>query len=739
MVSDTAWDDGKDPRWDKVEHLARSLDAMQIVPDQTSYLVWIDPKAVLVGDSLSVTDMINEHPEAHVITSKGAGPNPMLDTSLVIVRNSKFSRKVMQYWWGTRDTDFDEDEEEDSIPAHRQLVDKHFFEEGPDTRLLQIFSEYEKGEFSGGEKFSIASRKKSINAQKATKNRMALLPPERLGLSGPMHLSALNSLPERSIGKDSLDVAKSYSFIALGGYSEAYAESILSKAVDTSCSADAVDTSLSLSPREILEMSASAFTADLMIEGKELSEALLIDGENTYEDDRKLFPDAKVRVKRLLDFDKKTTQTIQLLDKLCYVYSTLNMKHSTMTIEESTKVAETSARYRDALTDIVALHASLLTSYLDRYRGLIDEVKHKMAKKRKPNIASSVDVVFKEWPQVLSKAVDALARQLTMSYAPTDAVSATVNHQHQIKDESYVEKNEIVDEEGAQMYSEIARTTEISTSKWISMSVTQRSALGDACTGLISELGGIVGEAYMPTLRHAHIQVNNELGLMLFQRGDYSAAKERFEEAVELCGQQPSVNACFLWPSYLSGVTELSVGQYLKAIGTYDAIISVLTPQMPAKQRPKIRSLRGDKYNAHFVLSQDDRKVDAVLLRVIWGRGIALAKQADVEAAQQDLDAGIAFLKRCEEPPFDQDDVKKLKKQLRDEIVDATQMLKARQEQDDVEKPSKQAKIAPAGRQKSIKSERKQAPGDDQQNSLQAAADAAMANLFGDEPSSDEF
>jgi hypothetical protein len=91
----------KDQRWNKVYILHRSL-----IDSHAKYLIWLDSDLVILDMGLRFNEVVMNYSWADVIISRDPDPGEIysiVNTGLIIVKNSAWSKYFLELWWSYAD------------------------------------------------------------------------------------------------------------------------------------------------------------------------------------------------------------------------------------------------------------------------------------------------------------------------------------------------------------------------------------------------------------------------------------------------------------------------------------------------------------------------------------------------------------------------------------------------------------------------------------------------------------
>ncbi len=102
--------DPRDSRWNKVKILEEALDTWGKGLD---YVVWVDADIVVLDMGLKIEDVVEAHPRAHIFSSaEHAGSSTLINSGMLIAKNSVFTRTFLRAWWGYGDRSLYSDQEQ---------------------------------------------------------------------------------------------------------------------------------------------------------------------------------------------------------------------------------------------------------------------------------------------------------------------------------------------------------------------------------------------------------------------------------------------------------------------------------------------------------------------------------------------------------------------------------------------------------------------------------------------------
>lgn len=114
LVTNNSYDH-YDERWTKVKILEEALDPNSSAgwAAQLDYLVWMDADAVVLDWGLRIEALAARYPQAHLLVSaEHAGSTTMMNSGVIIVRNSLWTRQVLSLWWTFADRRLHSDQEQ---------------------------------------------------------------------------------------------------------------------------------------------------------------------------------------------------------------------------------------------------------------------------------------------------------------------------------------------------------------------------------------------------------------------------------------------------------------------------------------------------------------------------------------------------------------------------------------------------------------------------------------------------
>ena len=92
--------DSFDSRWNKVKILEEALDPETGWARHLDWVVWIDADAIVLDMNLRIEEVVAPYPEAHLLVSaEHAGSSTLINSGVVIVKNSAWSRAFLKEWW----------------------------------------------------------------------------------------------------------------------------------------------------------------------------------------------------------------------------------------------------------------------------------------------------------------------------------------------------------------------------------------------------------------------------------------------------------------------------------------------------------------------------------------------------------------------------------------------------------------------------------------------------------------
>lgn len=113
----------KDSRWNKVLLLRRSIDTVHGWAKELDYVMWIDADAVIMDVNMQIEAIMADHPHADiVVSSEHAGSSTLINSGIVIVRNSEWSRAFLRQWWIFKNRGLYSDQEQFDLLYKQQTL-----------------------------------------------------------------------------------------------------------------------------------------------------------------------------------------------------------------------------------------------------------------------------------------------------------------------------------------------------------------------------------------------------------------------------------------------------------------------------------------------------------------------------------------------------------------------------------------------------------------------------------------
>jgi len=110
ITQTTVYDGSRDCPWYKIKLVEKCLDmfdAQCANQDNDSYVVWIDADSHLLNNNQMLEDYITRYQQGkHMLLAKEGNPGIILNTGVMFVRNTEYSRKILGMVWNN-DKSFD--------------------------------------------------------------------------------------------------------------------------------------------------------------------------------------------------------------------------------------------------------------------------------------------------------------------------------------------------------------------------------------------------------------------------------------------------------------------------------------------------------------------------------------------------------------------------------------------------------------------------------------------------------
>jgi hypothetical protein len=550
-----------DPRWDKIRVLQAALHPnkrtdTQLQTNTLEYLVFIDESVIFLNNSLRIEDIIASHPDAHVFVSGNVDTSKygLLNSAVLILKNSKFTRQFLDRWWGFEDEDL-----ETHKYYHPTLVNTHLLHNGEQGQLSELYNslhniEEQTDDSSNKKKKSKKSKKKDPSADELlspqNRDKVVMLPPNAINSAVPAYIqqqatdAVLNLrndvqlLRQRAIGTAYSELCRVSNRVhaavknaqeqqqASAATTQQTTAKQFKSAKDKKKQQQAafkrlltvpitdqidhhVNPQLKLTQLELLDLALTSY--DDEINGKLYEQAL-----SYIEDKHPMFTASYAYA-----LDNYYQQFIDAVMSKHNAYKCYNVSQLAGLNNNTARAAQqhnnsesrtfAKSKYNASFADRLRVdNFKVFERYLANYR---DANKQAMAR-------SKSGMGLKEWPAMLSRSIESCLR--VVKFATTVPPS-------------------------------------------------DRVITADGCTKLMKELEPIVSSSYHEVLRAQEIQLYTAMGeIELNELHTYHNAQMSFENALAACNKQSSPVACFLYPLYLLGESHNAQEAWTKAISIFD-------------------------------------------------------------------------------------------------------------------------------------------------------------------------
>lgn len=105
--------DNNDARWNKIKILLDALDPINGWGNNLDYLMWVDADMIFLDMSMRIEQIAAAFPFANMIVSaEHTGSTTLINSGSILVKNSKWTRNLLNDWWNFADRKYYSDQEQ---------------------------------------------------------------------------------------------------------------------------------------------------------------------------------------------------------------------------------------------------------------------------------------------------------------------------------------------------------------------------------------------------------------------------------------------------------------------------------------------------------------------------------------------------------------------------------------------------------------------------------------------------